>query len=323
MRMRPSTCAMLLILIGSAGCSKTSTTGPKPAPSPTRFTVFASDRGRSAGSFRNYITGLDVSGTSGFVFGTGTGVVDKHPSITGDGNLLVYQSSPGRGGSQDIFGYSRSSDHLTDDTNINTDANETDPYISLDGRRLAFVRDTLGRTDIRLYDTQSRSFIPLAALKGGAGSSDWAPSLDEQGDRLVFVSDRSGNPDVYLYQVSTQDLSAIPATASDGADIEPSISGNGRWVCFASNRAGGVGDYDLYLFDRSAGQLVALPANSSSSDRDPSISFDGTYIHFASDRPGGLGGMDLWLLNRATGTVQEVSGQNSAAADVDPVIVWK
>lgn len=36
----------------------------------------------------------------------------------------------------------------------------------------------------------------------------------------------------------------------------------------------------------------------------------------------GAGGMDLWI-DRATGAVSQVSGQNSAATDVDPVIVWR
>ena len=259
----------------------------------------------------------------GFVIGTGTGIVDRHPSITGDGNLLVYQSSPGRGGSQDVLGYNRASGQLTDDSNVNTTANETDPYISLDGRRLAFVRDTLGTKRIRLYDTQGQRFIPLAGLDGGAGSNDWAPALDELGQRMVFVSDRLGGPDVFLYNVATQALSSFGSLASDSAEVEPTISGDGRYVCIASNRAGGMGGYDLFLFDRNTSQLVAHSANSASSDRDPSISYDGTYVQFASDRSGGLGGMDLWLHNRTAGTVTQVSDQNSTATDVDPVIVWK
>jgi len=281
--MRATSFARVILLpavLELAGCSGKSTTAPKPTPSPTpsptRFTVFASDRGRTTGYFRNFITGLDGSGTSGFVFGTGSAIVDRHPSITADGNLLVYQSAPGRGGSQDVFGYSRATDHFTDDANVNTNANESRPYTA----------------------------------------------LDQLGQRMAFVSDRNGNPDVYLYQITTQTLTIVAAMASDSADIEPSISGNGRYVCFASTRAGGQGAYDLVLVDSSTGQLVALPGNSAASDRDPSISSDGMHIQFASDRPGGLGRMDLWLLDRANGTVQEVNGQNSAADDVDPVIVW-
>ena len=144
---------LLLVMIAALpGCSNTSLTASKSDsnPTPTRFTVFASDRNRLAGYTRNVVTGLDVPGTAEFVLGSGSAIIDRHPSITADGNLLVYESSPGRGGSHDVFGFDRVSGNLTDDSDINTDSNETDPFISLDGRRLAFVRETLGKQRIRL-----------------------------------------------------------------------------------------------------------------------------------------------------------------------------
>lgn len=312
-----------ILSLAAAGCSKSSPNAPTSSPSPTRFTVFASDRGRAAGNYRNYVTGHDVPGTNIFVIGTTSGIVDKHPSITESGALLVYQSSPGRGGSEDVFGYNTESGQVTDDSNVNTVANETDPYISLDGRRLAFVRDTLGTRHIRLYDTQGQRLIALTRLDGASGTNDWAPALDASGARIVFVSDRLGGPDIFVYTVGSQTLSTFASLSSDSADIEPSISGNGRYVCFASSRAGGLGGYDLVLFDLIAGQLVTLTGNSSAADRDPSISYDGSRIQFASTRSGGLGGMDLWMLDRPGGMVSQVSGQNSSATDVDPVLVWR
>lgn len=327
----PAALAVLAALLaGLTGCSKNSTapktnpqTNPQTAPVPTKFTVFASDRNHLAGVYHNYVTGLDVAGTYAFTFGTGTAIVDRHPSISEDGRLFVYQSSPGRGGSQDVFMFNRATGAFTDDPNVNTNANETDPYLSLNGRRLAFVRQILAVKRIQLYDTQTRTFIDLPGIEGSASSNDWAPALDEQGLRLAFVSDRNGTPDVFVYRVSTHLLSAYPPLGSASDDLEPSISGNGRYVAFASDRAGGVGDFDLYLFDLTTQLLVAVPGNSVASDRDPSISFYGSHLQFASNRAGGLGGMDVWLLDRTGGTVQAVSGQNSSAADVDPVIVWR
>src|SRR6185436_16219887 len=119
----------------------------------------------------------DGSGAAKFVIGTGSGVVDRHPSITGSGVLLVFQSSPGRGGSEDVFGFNRTSGSVIDDDNVNTTASETDPYVSLDGQRVAFVRDTLGEKRIRLYDTPSQRLIPLPNLPGVSGN-DSQPALD-------------------------------------------------------------------------------------------------------------------------------------------------
>ena len=316
---------LLVATIGvlPGGCSKNSSpTSPTPPAPPTHFAVFASDRTRAAGTYRIYITDLDGSGATQFSFSTASGVVDRHPSIVSDGHLLAFQSSPGRGGSQDVFGYNRNTGALIDDDNVNTNANETDPYLSLDGRRLAFVRDTLGYRRIRLYDTQAGTLVPLTNLPGTIGS-DWQPALDEVGSRIAFVSDRNGNADVFVYDVGTQVLRTVPLLVSPGDDTEPSLSGDGRYVAFASDRTGGSGGYDVYLVDLNTNLAVVVTNNSSANDRDPSLSFDGTRIHFVSDRAGGSGGKDLWLYDRVAGSVVRVLDQNSVSDDFDPVMVWR
>ena len=309
---------LVTLCLAQAGCSsKGSATAPPPITPPTHFAVFTSTRDGT----HNYVTDLDGSGASKFVLGSGTGIVDRHPSITESGVLLVYQSSPGRGGSEDVFGFNRTTGSVIDDNNVNTTANETEPYVSLDGRRIAFVRDTLGQKRIRLYDTQSQRLIPLPNLPGVSGN-DSQPALDGVGGRIAFVSDRNGNADLFVYDVGTQSLRILPLLVSAGDDVEPSVSGNGRFIGFASNRSGGLGGYDLLMLDMNTNQLVALTANSTSNDRDPSVSSDGNRIHFASDRAGGAGGRDLWLYTHSAGSVVRVTNQNSTAEDYDPVIVW-
>ena len=95
-----------LCLLIPTGCSK-KPTAPT-IPGPTRFVVFSSDRGRTAGSYRDWIATLDGGGASQFNLGSGVAIVDRHPSITQDGRTLAYQSAPGRGGSQDVFLLNRS-----------------------------------------------------------------------------------------------------------------------------------------------------------------------------------------------------------------------
>jgi Tol biopolymer transport system component len=316
---RSSTLAFLSTLcLVQAGCSsKDSATAPPPFTPPTHFAVFTSTRDGT----HNYITDLDGSGAAKFVIGTASGIVDRRPSITASAVLLVYQSAPGRGGSEDVFGFNRTSGSVIDDSNVNTTANETDPYVSLDGQRVAFVRDTLGQKRIRLYDTQNLRFIPLPNLPG-AGGNDWQPALDGVGGRIAFVSDRNGNADVFVYDVGTQSLRVLPLLVSAGDDVEPSVSGNARFIGFASNRSGGLGGYDLLMLDMNTNLLVTLTANSAANDRDPSVSSDGNRIHFVSDRAGGTGGRDLWLYTHTAGSVTRVTNQNSTAEDYDPVIVW-
>lgn len=321
--MRFRVCAAIGLLL-ACGCSK-SPSAP-PIAGPTRFLVFSSDRDRPAGSFRNYFATLDGGGASQFSPRSAAGVVDRHPTITQDGRILAYQGSAGRGGSQDVFLYNRSTNQLIDDANVNTTADETDPCISLDGTRLAFVRDTVGGRRIRLYDLASSRFIPLANLDAPDGSNDSEPALDAQGRRMVFTTNRNGSSDLIVYQVSIADTTNYPALQSGAGDVEASLSGDGRYVAFASNRAGGAGDFDLYLFDLNTGLLVPLPSNANSpqSDRDPTISQDGTNIIFVSTRVNGVGGggTDLWNLNRIAAVITQPTGENSPADDLDPAVVW-
>ena len=70
---------------------------------------------------------------------------------------------------------------------------------------------------------------------------------------------------------------------------------------FASDRAGGLGEYDIYIARRTSinqpwSQPVNLgpTVNSATQDWHPCISPDGSMLIFQSNRPGGLGGNDLW-----------------------------
>lgn len=310
----------LLVAMAAPACSK-KPTAPN-VPGPTRFVVFASDRGRAAGSTRNFFTTLDNAGASQITPRTPVGLVDAHPSITTDGRVLCYESSPGRGGSKDVLLYNRSSNSLTDDANVNTTADETDPQISLDGTRLVFVRDTLGLSAIRLYDLVNKRFIPLPGL-AAPGFSDYEPAIDSRGLRIAFTTNRTGSLDVMVYRMNTLALDPASALQSSGGDIEPGLSGDGRYVAFASNRVSGT-DYDIFFYDLNTDLLVALPGNTNSpnNDRDPTVSNDGSIVVFSSNRSAGHGGYDLWNLNRLAGVLTQPSGEVSTEDDLEPFLVW-
>lgn len=318
--MRVQVCAVLALVV-VCGCSKRPTAPPLPAP--TRFMVFASDRGRAAGSYRNWIGTMDGGGASQLPARNIANIVDRHPSITQDGRIVAYQGSLGRGGSQDVFLLNRSGGALTDDPNVNTTFDEIAPCISLDGSRLAFVRDSLGIKYVRLYDLATHLLIPLPGL-AAPGFSDWQPALDQHGHRIAFTTNRGGTTDVMVYQISTATLIAPGDLASPAGDQEPAISGDGRYVVFTSNRSGGMGDFDLYLFDLNTNLLVTLPGNANSplEDRDPSISMDGSNIVFVSNRVTGQGGYDLWNLNRIGAVLSQPAGESTSSDDLDPSVVW-
>jgi len=103
-----------------------------------------------------------------------------------------------------------------------------------------------------------------------------------------------------------------PIVNSSSWDVMPTISSDGLTMYFASWRAGGYGNADLWVSTRPTTEdkwgepeNLGPPVNSSVADHGPSISADGLTLYFADyvetpPRPGGLGGCDIWKTTRAT-----------------------
>ena len=148
---------------------------------------------------------------------------------------------------------------------------------------------------------------------------------DSNGAADVFVRDRvTGTTE--RVSVDSRERQAIGA----GIDTNfgrPAISGDGRYVAFASSATNLVrGDRnqvaDIFVRDRVRGTTERVTmagrteANSDSSD--PSISPDGRFIAFSSSATNLVPGdttfaSDVFLLDRSTGTVQLVSLSSTGA----------
>ena len=86
-----------------------------------------------------------------------------------------------------------------------------------------------------------------------------------------------------------------------------------------SNRKGGAGLTDIYLYDRREGRLVPEPRlNSPYTEVEPSLNADGSLVAFASQRPDGLGGRDIYLFDRRAGQRLPLPGLNTAAHEYSP-----
>ncbi len=112
----------------------------------------------------------------------------------------------------------------------------------------------------------------------------------------------------------------------------PALNAFGDVLYFTSDRAGGVGDLDLWCASRPddeapfSGVAVNLSAvNSPFWDSDPWIDFPETQLLFASKRPGGPGGADLYA-SVSTGTggswlaPVEILGVNSPYDECAPTL---
>ena len=156
-----------------------------------------------------------------------------------------------------------------------------------------------------------------------SSASEYDPSISADGLELYFQSNRSGgygDRDLYVTtRATTQDewsepVNLGPVINTAVRDAGPEISSDGLSLYFNSNRAGGSGNYDIYVTTR---QSIFEPwctpvnlgpnVNSSADEISPSISADGLSLFFSDGdalgtipRPGGYGDSDIWVTRRAS-----------------------
>jgi TolB protein len=315
----PSLLALAFLL---PGCSKEST-GPGGCGDTggTHLVAFASDRNNTAGQLDIYLYDLDFSGFR-LLAGINTTFPERHPALSPDGQFVAFDSDRGAPGGSDIHLYSRCEQKLVDLPAANSDSAETDPAFTGDSFKLVFARQVSGFSRIRMVDGLGDSLVPLPGLDTTAAYSDWDPAPNQDGSLIAFVSDRNGNPDIFVWDKTLRTVRAIAALVSDSMDVEPALTSDGHYLSFASNREGGAGGFDVYLFNLQGGALVPLSLNAETHERNPSLSKDGGRIIFQSNRDLNLGGWDLWIHNRVSGGVTRGTQLSSAGDEIDPSLRW-
>lgn len=312
--------AGMLLLAGCSGGEPPSWFTPIPTYRDWRI-VFASDRAGGAGGMDVYL--YDISSKlMAAVPGLNSDHDDYCPSIGGGKGRLIAFCSTRTGGvaGRDIYLYDRVDEVFLPLPGLNDVAGQTAPAISGDGRYIAFQYGE-APTHIRLYDRVARACIPVPGLNAEEGN-DLFPYVSDTGRFIVFTSDREGGQggdDIYLYDRSTCSLVDLPGLNSAAEDTGGVISpdGEGRYIAFSSNRAGGAGRRDIYLYDRFTSTFVDLSAvNSAFEDYQPCLTDVGPrFIAFVSNR---AGGSDLYFFDRANNALVNLIGLNSAAEDLWP-----
>lgn len=86
----------------------------------------------------------------------------------------------------------------------------------------------------------------------------------------------------------------------DSWESQPSVSANGDWLYFTSNRKGGLGGLDLYRSYRmpdgswSAPENLGPAVNTAKDEKSPYIHSDGVTLYFSSNGHSGIGGLDIY-----------------------------
>lgn len=257
------------------------------------------------------------------------------PAISGDGKSVAFESNAtnlitdDKNGVKDIFIWHSVTNKIervsvgNDDKEANAASYE--PSVSGDGNLIAFT-STAGNisttpkgesnNNVFLRDMALNSTIMISidpsSKKGGGGSN---ASIAYDGKRMAFYSqtstlvsdDKNGLWDIFLWEEKNPQLKRISLTA-DGKErnqgeesvnriVAPSISGNGRYIAFATTASNMVpGDdknfQDVFIYDVQTNTTIiaSTTADGKFGNADSpigqgekiAISYDGNYVAYST-----------------------------------------
>lgn len=282
----------------------------------------------------------------------------EHPSISANGRCVAFESHADNlvyndtNTVTDVFVRDLQTGQTTR-VSVNSSGQEANDAsaqatISGDGRYVAFlswasnlvISDTNDNSDIFVHDRQTGQTTRVSVSSTGqeGDGRSYEPAISSDGRTVAFVShatnlvagDTNGYDDVFVHDRDTGQTTRV-SIGPGGAQADnhcgefgaPAISGDGRYVAFASRATtlvisdtnGAVAD--VFLHDRQTGQTMVVSVNSAGQQGNsdsgwPSISADGRYVAFASLATNLVSGdtnntWDVFLHDRETGETRRVS----------------
>jgi len=297
-----------------------------------------------------------------------------NPAISADGRFVAFASdannlvSGDSNGSTDVFVRDLAAG-VTTRVSINSSAvqgngDSYEPALNADGSKVAFTSlasnlaasDSNGVADVFVRDrtANTTSRVSIATGAGGAqgnGESGQA-YLSASGQFVAFISyasnlvagDSNGAFDVFVRDRTGNTTSRVSiATGAGGAQAnadawQPALSGDGRYVVFASDASNLVpadnnATADVFLRDRTSNTTSRVSVNVGGGQSDgpsynPVISNDGRYVAFDSlgtlDAADYNNAWDIYLRDRIGNTTTRLSvatnGQEASADSQKPVL---
>jgi Tol biopolymer transport system component len=204
---------------------------------------------------------------------------------------------------------------------INTSDDEYWPSITVDGQTLMFTRQVSnGYNQFGMSNSQEDFYLSSHSDSGWAKainageplntkSNEGAQSLSSNGNYMYFTACERpgglGSCDIYFAAYTNGHWSmpynlGSPVNTSSW-ESTPSISSDGNFLIFSSNRPGGFGGKDLWCSILSKKGKWSGPVNmgkninTDGDEMSPFIHFDGRTLYFASDGRPGMGGLDIYL----------------------------
>jgi Tol biopolymer transport system component len=290
------------------------------------------------------------------------------PALSADGRYVAFYSDAtdlvagDTNNADDVFVHDRQTGATTrvslSSAGAQADGGSYLPAISADGRYVAFVSDAtnlapgdanrLRDVFVRDLTTGTTTRVDVATNGDEAqGGPSTAPAISANGQLVAFSSfafnliatDTNFESDVFVHNLQTGDTSRVSVSTDgfevDGNSVDPSLSGNGRYVAFDSDAFDLVLDdsndaADVFVVDRQTGVVTRASLDDAGSEANdgsarPSLDGDGRFVAFSSEStnlvPGDTNGsVDIFVHDNLSGATTRLSVKaNGVEADGDSI----
>jgi alpha-tubulin suppressor-like RCC1 family protein/PKD repeat protein/lysophospholipase L1-like esterase len=248
------------------------------------------------GTFQAHLTVTDNGGAQGLASQTirvRNNVIAF--SSTRDGKLAIYTMKPdGTGQTRLTF----------------TDAQDSEPILSPDGTRVAFISTRSGHPNVWVMNTAPESSTNVATNLTMNSSLNLDPAWSPDGSRIAFASNRSGKFQVW---VMNKDGSGLMRLTNDSVnDVNPAWSPDGTRLAFASDASG---KFQIYVATLASSPPLSIASTfrltaDSGTDLTPAWSPDSSLIAFT-----GTAGWnpEIWVIRSQPGATAIRETSNPAA----------
>ena len=293
------------------------------------------------------------------------------PAISADGQTVAFDSlasnlvAGDNNGARDVFIWSANDPSAgakrvsVGPAGIEANGPSSDATLSGDGNVVAFTTGASNLTpgvtgnsvvNVVRRDLGTGTNLLVSAEPSGGDAGGSNPALSEDGQRLAFYSlssklvagDSNGLWDIFVHDMASGSIKRVSLTSTgaernqgfDGSSSlkPPAISGNGRYVAFATEATNMVpgdtnAEQDVFVVDTQTGNVVRASVSSAGAQGNAAsgregrlaLSYDGTWVAFPTVAtnlgfdPGTTGIGNVMMHNIVTGETRAVTNQTTSS----------
>lgn len=180
-------------------------------------------------------------------------------------------------------------------TNLtNSDASETYPVYSPDGKKIAYCSDANGKSELYLMNEDGSNQHRMTDQVKDCGNPPWSSPVWSPDGKWIAISTTiggtfpAGKMDIFV--IRSDESHMYNLTNDPSNDLGYSWSPDSKKIAFASDREGNL---DIYVVGVDGKELTRL-TDDKNSDGQPVWSPDGKQLAFKSNR---LGAMEIFVMD--------------------------